>query len=222
MKKFKRGVSFIVIIAMFTILFSAWTANDVRAEEKLVTGVTVTEVKVTKSNVKLKVKITNGEENPVLYGEPYIVERYENGKWVKLKIKKNRGFNSVGYVLFGKSSETREYNLKFLYKRKNLIPGKYRIRIDVEFKKSQRYAEFNIPEYKEVKLDKKKTVKVKKGTVIKLIPNTDEKVIWKSNNSKIATVNSKGVVKTKKKGKVIIKAKYGNKTLKCTIKVKNK
>lgn len=66
----------------------------------------------------------------------------------------------------------------------------------------------------------KSYVTMKKGSKKRLTVNTKKKVKWSSTNKKVATVSSKGVVKAKKPGTAYIKAKVGEKVLKCKVKVK--
>ena len=69
----------------------------------------------------------------------------------------------------------------------------------------------------------KTNVELLPGEKINLKVNgTSKKIKWTSSNNKIASVSSKGIVKAKKAGNVTISAKYGNKQLKCKIKVVKK
>lgn len=43
--------------------------------------------------------ITNGTEETIEFGEPYGLQRLENGQWQDLTMKSNAGFNAIGYGL---------------------------------------------------------------------------------------------------------------------------
>ncbi|MDE6761789.1 MAG: Ig-like domain-containing protein [Lachnospiraceae bacterium] len=67
-------------------------------------------------------------------------------------------------------------------------------------------------------ITKKKT----KPTVQLKVKNTaGKKVKWTSSNKKVVTVSAKGKVTAKKKGSAVVKAKVGNRTLKCKVTVKD-
>lgn len=222
MKK-KRVLTLLLALMMLLLGINYAESKEVDAAE-IKSGVKVTKVTVTKSRVDVKVKISSDGKKNVSYGEHYFIERYENGKWQKLTMKENVGFNDIAYEhsTGGAWNDYKTYCLAFPYKRSELTPGKYRICIDINFKKADRYATFTIPEFKQTDFTENTRLNVKKGTVVQLKVNSKKKVEWTSGNEKIATVNKKGIVTTKKAGKVKIKAKVGKKVLKCTIQVTKK
>lgn len=221
MKGIKKSISFILAVTMVISLLNICMVKDVNAgsSKKIVSGVEVTSVYVSSSKVKIKVKITNGKNHELTYGDYFYIQRYEDGEWKKVEMNNGYCFLTIAYCIQGKGSVYKTYNLSGFYNKEDLFPGKYRIYVSTSLKKSKCYAEFTIPEYKVVDFCENTNIKVKKGTVVKFKMNTEQKIEWISGNEKIATVNSKGVVKIKKTGRVRIKAKYGNKTLKCVIRV---
>ena len=72
-----------------------------------------------------------------------------------------------------------------------------------------------------IKINKEKKTLYVGATYYLKIKGTNKKVKWTSSNKKVATINSKGKVTAKKKGQTEIKARIGDKNLKCNIKVKN-
>lgn len=221
MKGIKKMISFLLAVVMVISILQIGTIQNVNAAtaKKLKTGVKVTKVSVTASSIRVKVKITNGRNKDLWYGENFYIQRLENGKWKDVEMKESIAFPAIAYAIHGKGNVYKTYSLSGIYDKKELTPGKYRIYVSVILKESKRFAEFTIPEFQSVDLKENTKLSVKKRTVIKLKPNTDREIQWTSSDEKIATVNNKGLVTIKKKGKVKIKAKYGNKVLKCTIKV---
>lgn len=213
MKKFSSFVLAIVVIFSMAVV---GTPDNVGAGTN---KIEVTKVSVTKSDIKVKIGITANCKQEVFWGNEFGLERYENGAWQKLAMREGVSWNSIAFCLASSDKAKvitgyHTYVLNSLYEKEDLFPGKYRICMSINFKKSDRYAEFVIPEYQEVNLIKNTTVKVSKGTLIKIKLRTKKEVKWTTNNEKIATVSKKGVVTTKKAGKVTIKAKCGNKVLK--------
>lgn len=80
-----------------------------------------------------------------------------------------------------------------------------------------------VTEAKEIRLNKTKVqMNVGEKMTLKVKGAKKKKVTWKSNKPKVVKVTKKGVIKAKKEGKAVIRAKVGEKTLKCKVTVKKK
>lgn len=65
----------------------------------------------------------NDTEYSVIYGEPYSIERLENGEWVSCSLKDNV-FAEITYELRAKKLDSKEYTLTGMYEVSK--PGTYR------------------------------------------------------------------------------------------------
>lgn len=124
----------------------------------------------------------------------------KSSKNIANQIKKIRGGNTEGYVLFSYTDLLRSGAAKEI---KNYMT-----------------------EIAKIKLSKKKK-KLKVGKTYQLRATVwpsraQGSVKWRSSNKKIATVSKSGVVKAKKKGKVKIYACYGSAKKACTVTVKSR
>lgn len=158
MQKLKKIVAVLLILTMVVAMTgvqkislnasSQKTPKSVcKYQKKQRSGVRVSKVKAGKKKVTVKVKITNRKKTDIYYGESFCVKKYVDGKWKKLSFDKSKGeiaFVDIAYVLPPKSSAYKTYNLSFYYSKKDLTKGKYRIYVDVDLKKKNRYATFRI------------------------------------------------------------------------------
>lgn len=78
---------------------------------------------LTKTSATVIIKDTTNKEN--IYGESFIVEKYEEGIWKKLDSKNDMVFNSIGYTV--DKNNTLELKVKWDYFYGELSKGKYRI-----------------------------------------------------------------------------------------------
>ena len=65
----------------------------------------------------------NDTEYSVIYGEPYSIERLENGEWINCSLKDN-SFSDIAYELRAKELDSKEYTLTGMYEVNE--PGTYR------------------------------------------------------------------------------------------------
>lgn len=94
------------------------------------------EMKVIPHNLKLpvskiKVKITNNNEEDAMTGELFFIEHFDGDNWVGVPL--NYSFNSIGYIMKARKSWEIEINLQpqtYNYKQ-----GKYRIYKQVSYNK---------------------------------------------------------------------------------------
>lgn len=76
------------------------------------------------SDVTLKVLWRNQTVHPVTYGEPYTIERLENGQWVNCVKDTETAFISIGYALNAFDTVYKTYTISDLFDVS--IPGTYR------------------------------------------------------------------------------------------------
>jgi hypothetical protein len=77
-------------------------------------SVQVESVSVSPEKSVLTVIWSNQSGNAVTYGEPYSIERLENGEWVDCALGENM-FTMIGYLLQSNESVSKEYNLTYMY-----------------------------------------------------------------------------------------------------------
>lgn len=87
----------------------------------------VKEGSLTKSKATLILE--NHTDNDYLYGNPFSIEKEENGNWYKLKPINELSFDLIAYIL--KAKDSLEIELDWKYGYGELSAGKYRIIKDV-------------------------------------------------------------------------------------------
>lgn len=99
--------------------------------------------KITKNHTVM-VRFCNASESVKWYGYPFSLQRYENGKWKTVPMKKEFPFVSVAMEVPAKKSVTYSYPLEYYYSLKELRKGIYRIETDYVVKAKNKYVKFKI------------------------------------------------------------------------------
>ena len=98
----------------------------------------------TKNTVKVKVAFSNKTRNTIEFGEFFWVERYKDGKWIKMNMKEDMDFHLVAYVIPSNQSSKKTYTLTNYYNIKDFTEGVYRIHVDANYKEKFNYVIFSI------------------------------------------------------------------------------
>jgi len=99
----------------------------------------------TKKAVRVKLKlVNNSSKKDAYYGEPFHLERFQDGKWVEVEMKEPVVFKAVLYIIPPQKSANKTYYLTNYYDRAELTKGTYRLCTNTFFKKAHRYAIFSI------------------------------------------------------------------------------
>lgn len=98
------------------------------------------------SAVSADLVIKNRNRGELEFGEEYLIERYDRGRWTSLEVREDRGFGLVGYSLLSGESRTLHLSWEGLYG--PLEPGRYRVGkgFSLNGVHKVRYAEFSLEE----------------------------------------------------------------------------
>ncbi|MDE5888901.1 MAG: hypothetical protein K2H20_02660, partial [Bacilli bacterium] len=89
------------------------------------TKVSLTLKEETLTNTGATFVLKNKSKNSITYGEPYWIEKEENGKWYVLETINDLVFNLPAYEL--KTNKSKELKIDFEYGYGKLASGKYRL-----------------------------------------------------------------------------------------------
>lgn len=102
----------------------------------------VVKINLSKSDLSVRVKMSNASKKDIYYGNGFLVQKYEDGKWETLEAKDGYAFTCVAYNIPSKTSVSKTLELSTYYDRSLFTAGKYRIHVDCEC--SNEYVEFSI------------------------------------------------------------------------------
>ena len=115
-----------------------------------VSRATLVSVKQTAKSIKVKVKLKNKTNHYLVAGYAYWVEKFENGKWKKMRTNGNRAFPEIAIEFPPNQDITHTYDIASddkdtYYFREDFTKGIYRLCIDVYYgKKAYRSVIFRI------------------------------------------------------------------------------
>jgi len=69
--------------------------------------------------------MSNNTSEPIMTGENYSIEYFENGKWKTIDAFQYLFFNSIGYLIA--SRESKDFDINFLGDKHQYVKGKYRL-----------------------------------------------------------------------------------------------
>ncbi|MBD5089919.1 MAG: hypothetical protein HDT30_14115 [Clostridiales bacterium] len=121
-----------------------FTCNVTVKKDTKISRATLVKAVKTKNAVKVKVALSNKTRKTVEFGEAFWVERFEDGKWKKLKMKEDVAFMSIAYVIPAKRSAKKTYTLTYCYDLEDFTKGVYRIHVEANYKEKYNYVIFNI------------------------------------------------------------------------------
>lgn len=93
------------------------------------------------SSTGLTMIIKNQSNKELEYGNPYTIEKYQNGYWKTVDLINDIYFNMPSYQL--SINESKEININWEYGYGKLSTGKYRIVKDFSYEKDEKYVSFN-------------------------------------------------------------------------------
>lgn len=98
------------------------------------------------SAISADMVIENRNWGELEFGEDYLIERYDGGRWISLEVREDQGFGLVGYSLL--SGEARTFHLSWEDLYGPLEPGRYRVGklFSLNGVDKVRYAEFSLAE----------------------------------------------------------------------------
>lgn len=126
-KKYKTMICSILIFGLLLCVITGCNKKTLINDDFVQTN--VKNISISISNVSpsgATIKIKDNNKHPYIYGEGYVIQKYENGKWQDVKtIIKNYAFNDMGYIVDKNNVVTFNINWEWLYGK--LLYGKYRI-----------------------------------------------------------------------------------------------
>lgn len=94
----------------------------------------------TLSNKGLTMVVKNLSNKDLEYGNPYLIEKFDNGMWTTVKTINDIAFTLPAYSLKQNDSVELEINWEYGYGK---LKGKYRIVKDFDYKENDKYISFN-------------------------------------------------------------------------------
>lgn len=94
----------------------------------------------TLSNTGLTIILKNQSNIDIQYGNPYSIEKYQNGYWKTVELINDMAFTLPAYEL--KTNESKEININWEYGYGKLPSGKYRIVKNFNYEENEKYVSF--------------------------------------------------------------------------------
>lgn len=116
-------------------------------KDNKISRATLVHVNKSDENIDVTIKFTNRSKVDREYGKAYFVEKFQDGKWKKMKMKTDYEyeFESIAKKIPSRDSVTEVYRLGICYNISDFSKGIYRIYVDANFAKvSYRYVLFKV------------------------------------------------------------------------------
>ena len=115
----------ILIVVIGIIVIGVWTSQANEQKMNQVAGVSIKIKEGTLTNTGATFIITDTTDKNYSYGEPYRIDKKENGKWIEApKVIEDAFFNEPAYQPDENNEIVREINWEWIYGK--LKPGTYR------------------------------------------------------------------------------------------------
>lgn len=115
----------IVIVVIAITAISIWLSQSNKQKTNQVDGVSIEIREGTLTNTGATIIITDTTNKDYSYGEPYRIDKKENGKWREApRVIEDAFFNEPAYLPDENNEIVREVNWKWIYG--ELAPGTYR------------------------------------------------------------------------------------------------
>lgn len=115
----------ILIVVIGIIVIGVWTSQANEQKMNQVAGVSIKIKEGTLTNTGATIIITDATNKNYSYGEPYRIDKKENGKWKEApKVIDDAFFNMPAYQPDENNEIVREINWEWIYGK--LTPGTYR------------------------------------------------------------------------------------------------
>ena len=115
----------IVIVVIAITAISIWLIQSNKQRMNQVAGVSIKIKEGTLTNTGATIIITDTTDKNYSYGEPYRIDKKENGKWKEVpRVREAAFFNNLAYYLDENNEIVREINWEWIYGK--LKPGTYR------------------------------------------------------------------------------------------------
>ena len=124
----------IVIVVIAITAISIWLSQSNKQKTNQVDGVSIEIREGTLTNTGATIIITDTTNKDYSYGEPYRIDKKENGKWREApRVIEDAFFNEPAYLLDENNEIVREVNWEWIYG--ELTPGTYRFVTDASDEK---------------------------------------------------------------------------------------
>ena len=115
----------IVIVVIAITAISIWLIQSNKQRMNQVAGVSIKIKEGTLTNTGATIIIRDTTDKDYSYGEPYRIDKKENGKWKEVpRVREAAFFNDLAYYLDENNEIVREINWEWIYGK--LKPGTYR------------------------------------------------------------------------------------------------
>ena len=119
----------ILIVVIGIIAIGVWQGHSNNQKMNQVDGVSIKIKEGTLTNTGATIIITDTTDKNYSYGEPYRIDKKENGKWIEApKVIEDAFFNEPAYQPDENNEIVREINWEWIYGK--LKPGTYRFVTD--------------------------------------------------------------------------------------------
>ena len=124
----------ILIVVIGIIAISIWMSQANEQKMNQVAGVSIKIKEGTLTNTGATIIITDTTDKNYSYGEPYRIDKKENGKWKEVpRVIEDAFFNDLAYYSDKNNEIVREINWEWIYGK--LKPGTYRFVTDASDEK---------------------------------------------------------------------------------------
>ncbi len=124
----------ILIVVIGIIAIGVWLGQSNKQKMNQVAGVSIKIKEGTLTNTGATIIITDTTDKNYSYGEPYRIDKKENGKWKEVpRVIEDAFFNDLAYYSDKNNEIVREINWEWIYGK--LKPGTYRFVTDASDEK---------------------------------------------------------------------------------------
>ena len=124
----------IIIVVIAITAISIWLSQPNKQKTNQVDGVSIEIKEGTLTNTGATIIITDTTNKDYSYGEPYRIDKKENGKWREApRVIEDAFFNEPAYLLDENNEIVRKINWEWIYGK--LKPGTYRFVTDASDEK---------------------------------------------------------------------------------------
>lgn len=121
-----------------------FTCNVIVKKDTKISRATLVKTIKTKNTVKVKVALSNKTRKTMEVGDFFWVEKFKDGKWIKMEIKEDVAFMCILQVIPAKRSVKTTYTLTSCYDFEDFTKGVYRIHVEANYKNKYNYVIFSI------------------------------------------------------------------------------